>query len=236
MIPVHRIDYSPYPSGVIFDLDGTLIDNEAIHRELFQDIARSLGYYLSLEEYHSRLSGLGDLEVMEYILASAHRTRSSGELAALKLSRYLTRIQRGDVRATPGAAEYVHRLAERGVKMAVATNATQAEAGAALDLLGLGDVIRTRVSIEMVTRGKPCPDIPLRAARLLGLQPSQCLMYEDSLHGVQAATAAGIAVVGVGAQDPWRLLCAGVMTVISDFCGHELPALPNTLAGQSCLN
>jgi HAD superfamily hydrolase (TIGR01509 family) len=187
MIPVHRIDYSPYPSGVIFDLDGTLINNEVIHRELFQEIARSRGYFLSIEEYHARLSGLGDVEVIEYILASAHRTRSSGELAALKLSRYLTRMRNGEVRATPGAAEYVHELAEQGVKLAVATNATQAEATAALDLLGLAEVIRTRVSIDMVTRGKPCPDIPLRAARLLGLQPSQCLVHEDSLHGVQAA-------------------------------------------------
>ncbi|HEY3294534.1 MAG TPA: HAD family phosphatase [bacterium] len=235
MIPLHRMDYSPFPLGVIFDLDGTLIDSEALHKSLTQEIARSLSYRLSDEEYYVQLGGLCDVDAMKYLLTAARRTRSAEELVALKLGRYLAHLRAGDVKAIPAVVSYVRSLADLGVQLALATNASLTEANAALELLGLSAIIEIRVSIEMVTRGKPASDIPFCAARHMRLLPSQCLVYEDSVHGVQAAVDAGMAVVGIGRHDPWRLLGAGAMRVMADFYGHELPALPHTLTGESCL-
>ena len=225
MIPILRLECGHYPLGVIFDLDGTLIDNEELHKTLFQDTARSLGYSLSDDEYRSRLSGLTDSEVMEYILAAAHRSRSISELVTVKLGRYLKQIQTGGVQTIPGAVPFVRSLRECGVRIAVATNASKREADIAVALLGLADVVETCVTIESVTRGKPAPDIHLRAARLLGLAPSDCLVYEDSLHGIQAAVAAGMRVVSVGRTGYDRVRQAGAMMMIEDFDGHDLPAM-----------
>jgi len=234
MIFTQHSDRKPSPLGVIFDLDGTLVDNEALHRTLFQEMARSMGCRLTDDEYASKLSGLGDVEVMEYILSAARRTRPAEELAAIKLNRYLKHVENGQVRETPGATKYVHRLAAAGVRLAVATNASRAEADVALELLGLSRVFEACVTIEMVTRGKPSPDIHLRAARLIGLMPSECLVYEDSVHGVQAAVAAGMTVIGISRHEPWRLLGGGAGLVVPDFCDHDLQALQDPSLAEPC--
>lgn len=216
-----------FPRGVIFDLDGTLVDNEAIHKSVFQEIARSLGYWLSHEEYDLQLCGLGDVEIAEYILKAAKRTRSAAEISAQKLNRYLELVRSGWLNATPGVITYIKNLTSQGIKLAIATNASKLETEIALKSVGMFDLINTIVSIEMVTRGKPAPDLHLRAARLMGLTSSQCIVYEDSIHGVVAASSAGMQVVGVSRNNQNNLMLAGAMYEIVDFYDHDLPAIPD---------
>ena len=100
-----------------------------------------------------------------------------------------------DANLVHGAAEFIRR--HRHVPMAVATNAEQANVDFVLDTAGIRDAFRVVVSGQDVQRPKPFPDIYLRAAELLGVAPADCVVFEDSRTGVDAAHAAGMRVVGL---------------------------------------
>ena len=93
-----------------------------------------------------------------------------------------------------GAPDAVRRIAEH-LPVAIASSAHRAVIDAAVDALGLHGVFRAIVSADEVTHGKPAPDVYLRAAEQLGVDPARCLVVEDSLNGVRAGKAAGMFVV-----------------------------------------
>ena len=212
-----------FPLGVIFDLDGTLVDNESLHMSLIQETARVVGYRLTAEEYLTNLMGLTDEDIFTYILKNSCRTLAVKELVSIKQTKYLEHLTAGDIQPTLGAVSFANGLQERGIRIAVATNASRIEAALTLRSIGLSTLINTTVTVEAVSMGKPAPDIYLRAARLMGIEPRDCVAYEDSVHGIQAATAAGIYVIGIDRSGQQRLRAAGAAMVIDDFMYHELP-------------
>ncbi len=221
----NKVEGRRYPLGIIFDLDGTLIDSEPVHKELYQEVAKMLDYDLSEEEYRSALRGMTDTATIAAIAHSSGKPRDIDDLVAHKQAKYHEYLKNGNVRAIGGAIEFVRQLAERGFLLAVATSAMTEEAHMAIDSLRLVDVFPVIVSAEAVERGKPAPDLYLKAAELLGLHPDECMVYEDATSGVCGAVAAGMKVIGVASSDAALLREAGARMVIEDFRDHKLPEL-----------
>lgn len=210
------------PGAVIFDMDGVLVDSGACHRAAWRALLEELRVPAP-DGFWRRTIGRPAHEAVRLVL---DRELSDGE--ARRLSRrkhelYLKLAGRG-LPAIPGAGQYVARLARLGVPRAVATSARRSDVTSLLGPLGMLEHFTVVVSAEDVTRGKPDPEVYLRAAQRLGAEPGRCLVFEDSLAGVQAARAAGMGVVGLAtAHTEEELLAAGAARVIADFEGCPWP-------------
>lgn len=177
--------------AVVFDMDGVLIDSEPVIRRAAQRAAESFGQTLTDEAY-ADLLGLPGAE-----LEAALRTLFG---AAFPLAAYrdcFERIYRDDietrgVRSKPGVTELLCALEAHAIPTAVATSTRAEHARAALTAAGLHERLRVCVTGDQVTLGKPAPDIFLRAAQLLGVEPARCIAIEDSEVGARAALDAGM--------------------------------------------
>jgi beta-phosphoglucomutase len=133
------------------------------------------------------------------------------------------------LREIPGAAAFVRASREAGIRCAVASSASRDNIGLALDAIGLAGVFEVIVDAAGVGRGKPAPDPYLVAARGLGAEPGDCVVFEDTAPGIEAGSAAGARCVGVATLGRPDLLAAADM-VIDDFTAWTPRRLLEALA------
>lgn len=176
--------------AALFDMDGLLIDTEAVYIRAYQDAATEVGAKISMELCHAMV-GVPRRECEEMIQA---HFGPAFDVPAFQLvfRRHAEKHMQDSVPVKPGVAELLDFLAERGLRLGVATSAQRASVERYLGRAGLLDrfgAIATRNDVE---RPKPYPDIYLEAARRLGVAPARCLAFEDSNIGLEAAHAAGM--------------------------------------------
>ncbi|GIX49792.1 MAG: hydrolase [Candidatus Tectimicrobiota bacterium] len=183
-------------TAVICDLDGLLLDTERLARWAWQRAAADWHYTLSDELY---LTLVGRTEAdSEQLLRQAFGPAFPLRAVQRRAWDYMQQaIATEGLRLRPGAAELLAFLEARGIARAVATSSEQHFALQKLRGSGLHAYFATVVTGSEVPRGKPAPDLFLRAAQQLGRPPQQCLVLEDAAAGVQAAHAAGMAVIMV---------------------------------------
>jgi beta-phosphoglucomutase len=185
--------------GVIFDFNGTLSDDEPILHEVFRELfAEHFGWELSAVEYYERLAGHSDREIVEVVVAEQAPQDPGLVEALLRLRR--ERYQQQVALRSPiseGAVALVQRLAGDGVPMAIVTGAQLPDVQCVLASSPAGEHLRLLVTEEDVTHGKPDAEGFLKGSRLLDLDPQRILVFEDSVPGVRAATAAGMPCIGV---------------------------------------
>lgn len=199
--------------AVIFDLDGTLIDFEVISEEVLNDVLSATPNLASTQRvtraHHNSIIGmkksdwsaklLADLDVHESVL-------SPTDFAQKWTERLVER--HAHIRPMPGAGILIEQLKEANIPMAIATSSDAAQCESKLSYHpDIRDAMRVIVTGDEVTNGKPAPDIFLLTAKKLGVAPENCIVVEDSLHGVEAAIAAGMIAVAVlderfGGSDP----------------------------------
>src|SRR5439155_260468 len=145
-------------------------------------------------------------------------------LADRKRDHYV-RLARQGLPTVPGVTAFLDEVAAAGIPCAVATSASRFDVDRLLGRLGLRERFDAVVTAEDVRRGKPDPEVYLLAARGIGVPPRECLVFEDSVVGIQAARQAGMRVIGVAtAHTPDELGVAGAASVIDDFEGLQWPA------------
>jgi phosphoglycolate phosphatase len=216
--------------GVLFDLDGTLLDTAA-------DIARALNRAFGERGWKplpvgdvSRMIGRGSPILIERAAASLGRTLNAADQAAL-LERFfhfyglLEESNESDARPYAGVAGTLKTVHDAGLRVAVVTNKQQRFASALLDRLELKAWVDLIVGGDTCERRKPDPQPLLFACESLALAPPQALMVGDSINDVSAARAAGIAIVCVPygyneGRDPRTLECDAMIDTLA-----ELPAL-----------
>ena len=175
--------------AALFDMDGLLLDTEAIYIEAMQAAAQELGREMSLEFCHSMI-GVPSHECNLMIEAYYGEGFSLTEFRE-HFSVHRRRLMEGGIPVKPGVVELLDFLAGHGLPLAVATSAGRATAQHQLGhagLLGRFTALATRDDVE---RAKPHPDVYLESARRLGVAPERCLAFEDSNIGLEAAHAAG---------------------------------------------
>jgi HAD superfamily hydrolase (TIGR01509 family) len=205
-------------TATLFDYNGVLVDDEAVHLAAFRDVLSPLGVEISEAEYVERYLGFDDVGAFRAILQDRGRTPSDADVAGLveaKKPFYLERA-RGALKGFPGAAELVRRRAARG-PVAIVSGALRHEIHLGLDLLGVRDLVRAIVSAEDARRSKPDPEGYLLGLDALSLTNARgkCVVVEDSLAGVESARAASLACVAVGHSYPLdELRAAGADLVV----------------------
>ena len=186
----------PCPAAVAFDLDGTLIDTEAILVEAQRRTLVKFGIS-ELASDHPRTFGMG----ME------PGVRRLSEFYGLDYAKVLevfrpnwTRLSATELTPMPGARSLLTHFKSDGVRMAVVTSADPVHAQNALKAIDVPDAFDCVVDAEMVSHLKPSPEPYLKAAESLGVAPQEILAFEDSGSGVASALAAGMTCVAVHAE------------------------------------
>jgi beta-phosphoglucomutase len=188
--------------AALFDLDGVIVDTAKYHYVAWRELANSLGFDLS-EAQNERLKGVSRAESLELILQMGGVSLDEAEkqrLGEAKNQRYVELVKTvGPDEILAGAGEYLRRLRERGVKIALGSASKNAEL--VLQGLGIRDQFDVVVDGTKVKKSKPDPEVFLLGSEWLGVLPSQCVVFEDAAAGVEAAKAAGMAAVGIGSAD-----------------------------------
>ena len=195
------------PLGVVFDLDGTLTDNMACHAEAFAIFLRRHGLPELTLAMRERLDGKRNSEIFPILFK---RELTGDEIRAFseeKESAY-RELSRERLQPLPGAVALLECLAARGIGVAVATSAPEKNVGHTLGAIGLAERIRIVTRSDAVPRGKPFPDVFLRAAEELGVPPDACLAFEDAPVGVAAARRAGMRCAAITSTFSAEILAA----------------------------
>jgi HAD superfamily hydrolase (TIGR01509 family) len=190
---VNQTSASPGPDAVIFDLDGVIVDSEIWWDEVRAAFAADRGRDWT-EADRTAVMGANS---RQWSATMRRRLQLDEPVEAIERAVVDAVVARYAAEGPPlieGAADAVRAIAARW-PVAVASSAHRAVIDAAIEAVGLSDVLRTVVSSDEVAHGKPDPDVYLEAARRLGVDPGSCLVVEDSLNGVRAARAAGMVVV-----------------------------------------
>ena len=175
--------------AALFDMDGLLLDTEAVYVDALQAAARALDLEMPLAFCHSMVGIPGrECDVM---IQDFYGEGFRIEPFRTQFSSHAKRLLETHVPVKPGVVELLDFLKDRGLPLAVATSAGRATAERHLGRAGLLDRFTTVATRDDVARAKPHPDVYLEAARRLGVAPARCLAFEDSNVGLSAAHAAG---------------------------------------------
>lgn len=180
--------------GVVFDLDGVLIQTEELWDEVREGLARERGGRYTAEAQRAMM-GMSSLEWSRY-MHEAVGVPDPPEAISEEVVQRLAARYRERLPVVSGALEAVERLAARW-PLAVASSSNRPLIELALELGGFRAFFDATVSSEEVPRGKPSPDVYLEAARRLGVDPVRAAAVEDSHSGIRAARAAGLRVVAI---------------------------------------
>jgi HAD superfamily hydrolase (TIGR01509 family) len=180
--------------AVIFDCDGVLVDSEPLSIAAWTTVLAVHGFQATDADFQYCL-GRSRKATLEYFTARHALPDPAAVDAAVQAE--LDRLIEIELEAFPDAVETVRELALRGVPLAVASSSRRTELDRKLARIGLHSYFDVSVAGDEVAAAKPAPDLFLAAADGLGVVPDRCLVIEDSVAGVDAATAAGMRFVAV---------------------------------------
>jgi beta-phosphoglucomutase len=188
--------------GAIFDLDGVLVDTAKYHYQAWKRLANSVGVEFSLDD-NEHLKGVSRAESLEIILKKGNIEKSAEEkqsLMDIKNEWYLELAAEMNAdEALPGAIPFLESCKSKGIKIALGSSSKNAPM--ILERLGITHLFDAIVDGNVVSKSKPDPTVFLTAAEKLGLAPSECIVFEDAISGVQAAKTGGFYCVGIGTKE-----------------------------------
>jgi HAD superfamily hydrolase (TIGR01509 family) len=213
-------------SALLFDLDGTLVDTDAEHLVAFQRAFAPHGIVLDRAEYVASIMGASNEMIGRKFLPHLPHDLREQTLAA-KEQAYRDGL--GDLQPIAGVASLLDWADGHGLARAVVTNAPRANAELVLAAIGLAERLPIRVIGGELARSKPDPLPYLTALERTGARAENSVAFEDSLSGVRAAAAAGLAVVGITTSlDAARLIEVGAVFAAADFTDLRIAALIET--------
>ena len=186
--------------AVIFDMDGVIVDSEPRHERAFQEVLEEIGYGDTHELRFSDYIGRSDHELWTDFVTKHNPPQPIEELLALKRRR-VVEILRHEQPLFDGLPELIERVVAR-YPLGLASGSERAVVEAVLVLRGLKRFFSAVVCGSEVAQGKPAPDIFLKAAELLGVEPRECWVIEDSKPGIAAGLAAGMRVIAITNTHP----------------------------------
>jgi HAD superfamily hydrolase (TIGR01509 family) len=205
--------------GVVFDLDGTIVDNMSLHAEAFLEFTRSHDLPPLDEAMRARIDGKRNRDIFPILFGRDLPSDDLKRFSHEKESLY-RKLSRGRLRPLRGLPRLLALLDSRGIPCAIATSAPAENVPHTLGEIGLVSHFPKVVRSDSVPRGKPHPDVFLAAASLLAIPPTECLAFEDAPIGVVAAHAAGMSCVAIATSFPAAAFAehgAAPDAVVSDF-------------------
>jgi beta-phosphoglucomutase len=210
----------------IFDMDGVIIDSNPFHKVALKQFCQQYGHHLSEEQLKEKIYGRTNKDWI---------TNVFGKLTEKKLRAYadekealFRKLYEQDVHALNGLITFLEAMDRLGVPRAIATSAPRANVDFTLVHTGIEKYFSTILDESFVSKGKPDPEIYIKTAQALGLAPENCVVFEDSLSGVEAGKRAGCRVVGVTTTHSREELSATDL-VINDFTEMDPKSLISKL-------
>ena len=202
--------------GIIFDLDGTLVDTNALHVEAFRRVFERHGYKISADRIFPEIGKGGDKLVPD-ILGKEAEAKDGDALREEQPKEYARVAQERGLKVLPGAQELLAELRRRGIGTVIATSSDKSQLEATQKASGVRweELVDGVVTSSDAEQSKPNPDIVAAAARKLRMSPAQCAMVGDTPYDAQAAKHAGVICLGVtsGGHDVQTLISGGARAV-----------------------
>ncbi|MBU0572929.1 MAG: beta-phosphoglucomutase family hydrolase [Candidatus Margulisiibacteriota bacterium] len=180
--------------GAIFDLDGVIVDSVPLHFKAWKKMFAEYGHEFTTEDYLAKVDGRPRLEGAAAILTelSPQEVKLAGDK---KQAYFLELLEKGPIDTFDSTIKLIKEMKDQGLKLAMASSSKNA--GYILRKVGLFELFDADVSGADLKKGKPDPEIFLKAADKLGLASRECVVFEDARAGVEAARAGGFYCVGI---------------------------------------
>ncbi len=182
--------------AILWDLDGTIADTEMLHFLSWQNVLGQEGVPHTYEEFMQGF-GRSNAEILPAIFGQDLTPAKMAHISDAKEAAF-RELARGQTQALPGVHAWLARFHAAGVPQTISSSAPMANILVMVDALGIADYFWAFVTGFPLPKGKPDPDIFLRSAAAVNLPPSACVVFEDSIHGVEAARRAGMGCVALG--------------------------------------
>ncbi|KAB2867390.1 MAG: beta-phosphoglucomutase family hydrolase [Bacteroidales bacterium] len=189
------IDFSNY-SSVIFDMDGVIVNNHKYHLRAWEMFCNKYGYEFDIKTFSERFFGKSNHEILQK-LAGNEISKDESEMLGEEKEQIYRDLYIDEIKPLDGLVPVLEKIKENGVTTAIASSAPLSNIDFVLDSLNIRDYFDVIVDASMVEYSKPNPAIYLRAASILNVEPSRCLVFEDSHSGIKAAIDAGMDVIAV---------------------------------------
>ena len=184
------------PIAVIFDMDGVIVDSNPYHKLAFHAFLKKYNIILTDEELKTKVFGHTNKSIMSYIFKDDISLEQSQHWADEKEAIF-REMYKADIQPVQGLTSFLQTLKEQKIDTAVGTSAPLENLDFVLDALNIRKFFNVLLHSADVTQGKPHPEIYLKAASKLNVDPRHCVVIEDSLPGVQAGISAGMKVIGI---------------------------------------
>lgn len=206
----------------ILDLDGTLIDAFDGHLISYNGALETSGYDIVSAGEFKKYYGQTGREIMRQLMEKEKIDEEVEEV--FKLKKKIYRAANGAyVKILPGAVELIDAICERHIPISIASSAGRSYIEIALKIMGVQDKISYITSSEDITHSKPNPEIFLKAAKKAGILAKDCLVIEDSIHGIRAAKSADMKCAAVIGTETKRTLKKEEPNIITDSLKELLP-------------
>ena len=219
------------PFGAIFDWDGVVIDSSIQHERSWEMLAEEEGKPLPTDHFKQGF-GKRNAVIIPEILGWTNDMEVVDRLGRRKEELYRELVKSDGIKALPGIRELLVELKAVGIPCVVGTSTERKNLELAFDLLDLADFFQGAVCSEDVIRGKPDPEVFLKAAALMDLPPERCVVLEDSAHGIEAARSGNMKALGLATtREAEKLEGAGAHCVIPDPTASNLGLLTSLFQG-----
>jgi beta-phosphoglucomutase len=217
-------------SGVVFDLDGVIVDSHPAHKQAWRKFLASLGQFVSESDLEFIFEGRKRREILVHFL---------GDLSESEIEEYGSKKDEFFRKAcslpepVAGSIEFIKRLEKAGLCIAVATSASRQRAHWTLEQLKIADCFEVVVTGDDVVQSKPDPAIYRLAAQHLSISPERLFAVEDSVSGVRSATLAGLRCLGIGrGANVLPLMGAGADCVLPNLMDLSVKDLEKAFAAH----
>jgi HAD superfamily hydrolase (TIGR01509 family) len=217
--------------GVLFDVDGTLIDSNYLHAVTWWEAFAQAGHEVAMARIH-RAIGMGSDQLLDTVLPASRDKGADGDLAAAQSALYSVYWSR--LRPLPGAPDLLRACHQRGLRVVLASSAGPQELAVMRAALDADDAVDEATSAGDVEASKPAPDLVQVALDKAGLSPAETNFVGDAIWDVHACQRAGVACIGVltGGISRAELLDAGAVRVY-DGAADLLKSFPDSLLCKS---
>ncbi|MFO0965822.1 MAG: HAD family phosphatase [Gemmataceae bacterium] len=216
--------------GIIWDVDGTLVDTAELHFQAWVALARAIGKPFTRADFAGTF-GWRNPEIIPKLFGKHYSDAEVADLGNRKESLYRAEAKKG-LALLPGVKELLPALDAAGFKQAIGSSAPRMNVDLILDMTGIHRYIPYAVAMEDTAKGKPNPDVFLIAARKMGIAPERCLVFEDAPVGVEAAKAGGMKAIGVtfvGHHPAEKLDAAGADRIVHSLAEVSVAAARSIL-------
>ncbi len=196
----------------LFDFDGVLVDTEPVY-DLFWNEA-SIRYKTGIDDFAQVIKGTTLPAILDTYFSDP-----SDEFKRMVISESMAFERTMPLPPMRGAIEFLRLLKEKEVRLGLVTSSDDAKVRRAFKELHLEGIFDSVVTADRITKGKPDPSCYLLAAEDLNVQPSQCIVFEDSFAGIQSGTDAGMRVIALSTTNPEEKLKDKAYQVIPGFVG-----------------